>query len=286
MAYINVDTAVSGDTFRASASPVFRKALLRVLDRTADPKSNQTLRSIWDANGIGLEGLGAGSDYVAFQDMAGCSSIDLGFAGNGYPYHSCYDNFEWMTRYGDPDFSYHKVLAQVWALLILEMASEPVLPFDFTAYSASLEVWVNQLEVDIDRLADGGISIDMSRLHQASKTLSANAPQFEAYERRWNDNVYITNGYESRVDGAHRRSHNTRMANFETHLLDLTDGGGLPGREQFKHVIFAPQAWSGYDEAFFPEARDRLDEKDWEGVQKAVNKIAEIVNKASDKLVH
>ena len=26
----------------------------------------------------------------------------------------------------------------------------------------------------------------------------------------------------------------------------------LPGREQFAHVIFAPQAWSGYEETYFP----------------------------------
>ena len=26
----------------------------------------------------------------------------------------------------------------------------------------------------------------------------------------------------------------------------------LPGRQQFVHVIFAPQAWSGYEEAYFP----------------------------------
>ena len=26
----------------------------------------------------------------------------------------------------------------------------------------------------------------------------------------------------------------------------------VPGREQFVHVIFAPQTWSGYEETYFP----------------------------------
>ena len=81
-AYLNVDVAVMGNAFQAAASPLFEQALLRVLDRTSDPNGNKTLRSIWDEKNSTLQGLGAGSDYVAFQDMAGTSSIDMGFRGN------------------------------------------------------------------------------------------------------------------------------------------------------------------------------------------------------------
>ena len=83
-AYLNVDVAVQGRDFQAAASPSFGQALLRVLDRTSDPVRNQTLRSIWDEENSKIEGLGAGSDYVAFQDIAGTSSIDLGFGGPRY----------------------------------------------------------------------------------------------------------------------------------------------------------------------------------------------------------
>jgi acetylornithine deacetylase/succinyl-diaminopimelate desuccinylase-like protein len=61
-AYLNVDVAVAGQEFRAAGSPVFRKALLRVLDRTSDLTRNATLRELWDRRGGELEGLGAGSD--------------------------------------------------------------------------------------------------------------------------------------------------------------------------------------------------------------------------------
>jgi hypothetical protein len=134
-AYLNVDVGVSGPNFRASASPVFQKALMRVLDRTSDPVLNETLRKLWDDGGHKLEGLGAGSDYVAFQDMAGISSLDFGFEGLPFPYHSVYENFEWMDKFGDPGFQYHEVLAQILALLILEYAERPVMPFDMTGYA-------------------------------------------------------------------------------------------------------------------------------------------------------
>ena len=60
----------------------------------------------------------------------------------------------------------------------------------------------------------------------------------------------------------------------------------LPNRTQFKHVFFAPQAWSGYDEAFFPSIRDAVDVGDWATAQKEVNKIADIFGKAVHKLNH
>ena len=95
IAYLNVGAGVFGPNFRAAGSPLWERSLLRVLDRVADPNTNNSLKTLWEDNKSRLEGLGAGSDYVAFQDMAGTSSIDFGFEGptNGYPAHSCYENF-------------------------------------------------------------------------------------------------------------------------------------------------------------------------------------------------
>lgn len=58
----------------------------------------------------------------------------------------------------------------------------------------------------------------------------------------------------------------------------------LPGREQFRHILFAPQAWSGYDEAFFPAIRDAVDAGDWNTAQKAVEKCARILKDAVTRL--
>ena len=81
VAYLNVDVAVTGDNFEASASPILQTALLRAMESVADPVNNKTLRALWAEKGSSLQGLGAGSDYVAFQDMAGTSSLDMGFSG-------------------------------------------------------------------------------------------------------------------------------------------------------------------------------------------------------------
>ena len=229
-AYLNVDVGVVGDNFEAAACPLFEQALLRVLDRTSDPVQNRTLRSLWDEKKSTLQGLGAGSDYVAFQDMAGVSSIDIGFRGAPYPYHSCYDNFEWMRTYGDPGFEYHKTIAQVWALLILEMADRPVLPLDFEVYSRAVKNYIAELEAYADSKGapwkglEADALFDLTLLHAAADEFVENAKEFHDWDRAWAAEVYGNGGFESNVVAIKRISHNTRMANFETNLLDV-DGG-------------------------------------------------------------
>lgn len=64
----------------------------------------------------------------------------------------------------------------------------------------------------------------------------------------------------------------------------LTPPNQVPNRTQFKHIIFAPQAWSGYDEAYFPAIRDAIDSANWTETQRWIDRIADILTKASMKL--
>lgn len=229
-AYINVDVAVSGDKFAAAGSPVFQKALYHVLDRVSDPNHNKTLRELWDASNSRLEGLGAGSDYVAFQDIAGTSSVDLRFDGPLGTYHSCYENFEWMTQFGDPGFVYHKLFGQFWVLFILELSDRPILPFDMSAYGHAAVRWITELQTFAESEAKKQSvlqSLDVTKLQAAADSLIKAADQFHEWEITWSDMVYATGGFENNVLAVRRMSHNNRMANFETHLLDLDEGGGV-----------------------------------------------------------
>lgn len=304
IAYLNVDIAAVGDDFQASGCPSFEKVLLSVLDRVNDPVKNTNLRSTWEAKNRTLGGLGAGSDHVAFQDMAGTSSIDMTFAGPRFPYHSCYDNFEWMSTFGDPGFRYHKTLAQVWALLILEMADSPMIPFDHEAYARYVKRYIADLE-QYANLKGAGLDMpDFKPLHDAVDLFELNAREFHHWDQAWQDIVYSQGGFESNVMAIKRVGHNARMTDFETNLLDI-DGGvstflselagsseltrmslQLPGREQYKHVIFAPALWSGYDEAFFPGIRDAIDDGEWQLAREQLQKAADILIFASKKLLH
>lgn len=281
-AYLNVDVGVNGPDFKAAASPALSTALLHVLERVTDPATNKSLRAAWADAGAEVEGLGAGSDYVAFMDLAGTSSLDMSFEGGPSPYHSCYDNFDWMSDYGDEGFQYHKTMAQIWALLILDLTDRELLPFDFNAYAEAVRGYVADLE---KYTKDKNGDLDFTALGSAAREFTDNAREFHEWNQAWSNLVYGEGGgFESNAMAIKRLSHNTRMANFETNMLDID--GGLVGRSQYKHVIFAPQAWNGYDAAFFPGIRDAIEEGDWEGAQRQVEKVAGILSYASRKLNH
>ena len=54
-----------------------------------------------------VHALGDGSDYTAFQDLAGISTLSVEFGGedDGDQYHSIYDDFYWYTHFIDTDLS-------------------------------------------------------------------------------------------------------------------------------------------------------------------------------------
>jgi len=84
-------------------------------------------------NDLTVTELGDGSDYTAFQDFAGISSLNLGFGGEyeGDQYHSIYDDFYWYTHFADQDFSYERALAQAAGTLVLRLADADLLSFDY-----------------------------------------------------------------------------------------------------------------------------------------------------------
>lgn len=230
MAYINLDAAVTGNKFRAMGSPVFRKILAGVMSRVNDPNLNATVQEIWAQQGGDVENLDWESDYLAFQDIAGTSSLDIAFVGEDTPTFSAYDDFAWMEVIGDPGFVYHTLLGQVLGLLILELADRPVMPFDMDAYGRSINGWIEDLMKWSENKGlpkDGNSPVSLDVLKDAGAGLSKAVEHFEKWEQEWQSTIVAASGWESNGLGSARDSYNNRMAHFETKLLDLEQGGGV-----------------------------------------------------------
>ncbi|OAA65701.1 glutamate carboxypeptidase [Niveomyces insectorum RCEF 264] len=294
LAYINLDQAVTGGELHAAGSPVFSKLLLQVLKRVGDPHANASLHDLWEQRGGQLEVLGAGSDYVAFQDLAGTSSLDLRFDGPASPLHTSYDTFAWMDHVGDPGFVSHSLLAQVVGLMLIELADRPIMPFDIPAYAASLALWVKELAQDIQKSqaaagpaagATAVVEVDVAGLEFAANVLVAAARDFERWDLKWESQVLAAGGWESSGLGSERVKYVNRMSQFETDLLDLENGGGIPNRTQFKHVVFGPKLWVSHEGELFPAVRDAVAAGDWALVNSTVAKIADIFQNAAAHLI-
>lgn len=308
IAYLNVDAGIYGQEFRANGSPLLKKALMHVLNRVSDPTSNNTLRQLWDKDGNTLSGIAGGGDYVAFQTMAGTASLDFGFEGkpHSYPRHSCYETFEWMRKFGDNRFQYHRTLAAIWALMILEIADRPLIPFNLDSYAESIQGFVDQLQRDAQDIysqLNDGVSVkgakqltkltgvfDLTPLRYAAANLTHDVHAFHRFEDIWTSNVLGAGGLEAGSFAIQRLGYNDKIAHFESDLLDLpykhgdTGVHGLPGREQFKHVLFAPERWGG-GVSVFPAIRDAMEDGEWEVAQRMVVRTAKILERAGRRLV-
>ncbi|KAF1947893.1 Zn-dependent exopeptidase [Clathrospora elynae] len=298
IAYLNVDIGVTGDKLWANGSPMFQNAWIRALNHLNDPHENKSLKEVWNDNGHKIGNLGSGSDYVAFQSIAGTSSLDFGFSSNkdsaaSNPVsNSCYETLSWMKKYIDPTFAYHALLAQVWILLILELAQEPIMPMKIDDYARSLQEEGQKLLDWTEKTSSDGYDTEIFQpLVDSLSMFKKKADEFQKWEKWWYNQVIATGRFETQSLALQRIEHNRKIAGFESDLLDLTRGGdddhgqhGLPGRDQFKHVIFAPDANNGLEAAVFPFVRDAIEKKDWSAAAKAIRKTADILNRAGDRL--
>ena len=161
---LNVDSAVSGRDMELSGVPSLRDLALDAAGAVTDVRSGRTLREQWidaqrstwaaasplvladplwvrtDATAsLPSEGgtpgffpqmhpLGSGSDYTVFLDHLAIPAVDIGFSGRYGVYHSIFDNFTWMERFGDPEFLTHTMAARLYTVLVMRAAAADVLP--------------------------------------------------------------------------------------------------------------------------------------------------------------
>ena len=141
VAYLNVDVGAIGSRFVVAAHPVLNDLIRDAAGRTLyDGKA--TVEDMWVGKKIGT--LGSWSDYTAFLDHAGIPSIDMGFQTADptkegvWMYHSNYDSFAWMEKFGDPGFVAHTAMTRLWGRMVVGLAGAEVLPWGVEEFGAEM----------------------------------------------------------------------------------------------------------------------------------------------------
>ncbi|PSN68829.1 N-acetylated-alpha-linked acidic dipeptidase-like protein 2 [Corynespora cassiicola Philippines] len=275
VSYLNIDVAVSGPIPDISATPDLHSIATSLMKKIAFPfrgATNQTMFDVWSelVGEVGV--LGSGSDYTAFVHR-GISAIDMG-AGGGpgdpvYPYHSNYDSYHWMSTFGDPGFHTHKAMGQYLTLLLYHLVSDPVLPLEPLNYAAELNTYLSELN---ETIASSNGTVDLTQLTDAIST-------FETYAQEFNelrDFAVSTNDTELVAVVNHKARDFSR---------GFTSQGGLPGREFFQNLIFAPGLDTGYAPVTFPGITESITfRNDFAAAQDWVEKTADAILVAADIL--
>lgn len=295
VAYVNLDSAVSGNEFGSSGVPSLRDLVRQVAARVPEPRREGMIGTYWErrlreawasAAPVALDGaeqtfelqlgrLGSGSDYTAFLDNLGIPSVDFGFSGSNGPYHSVYDNFFWMSRFGDPEFLFHQAAARFYGLLALRLTSDKVLPLRFSNYGAALMDDINAIRTDVIRRA-------RTAEGQAFK------PDFSALVAAIRE--FDTAGHD--VDRAAERlassDNNAALARFNDAIMQVEraflSDEGLPGRPWFRHQLIAPGLTTGYAPWPFPGLREAVEKKDRTMFDAEAKKVVAALKAGTEKL--
>ncbi|KAG1709945.1 hypothetical protein DVH05_016954 [Phytophthora capsici] len=223
-----------------------------------------------------IQFMGSGSDFTAFYQHLGVISANLGFTLNGAVYgvyHSNMDSLMYMETLGDPHYATHANMAQWWGLMTMRLATDVVVPFDFTTYGLVMKEDLAAFE---DKISAMNRTVDFSDLHAAIASFTANADTFHA-------SIHKFETANDSSSGELLRSWNEKLVLLERHLID---DAGLPHRPWYKHVIFGPGFYEGYLGTAFPGISDCVAFGDNSStIQTHVNDVARIVNDAANFLV-
>ena len=320
--YINTDMSSRG-TLEVGGNPDLRRFASQAARDVNDPETGATVldraiaarrvaavdagRAPDTGDDLELGALGSGSDFTPFLQHLGVNSLNLEFRGEAEygVYHSAYDSYDHFQRFVDPTFAYETALAQVAGRIVLRAAQGDLLPVTATDFANSVAGFADELHTLTDtrrakaqnvagltaagfyRLAaDPALprappahaavvpQVDLSQLDAAIERLKASAKTFDL-------------GYAnlaSREDsgaGAARARMNATLTVLENALIDAN---GLPRREWYRHMIYAPGASTGYGVKTLPGVREAIEEGRWDEADQYAKVVARALNAYSARL--
>ncbi|MDQ7063734.1 MAG: M28 family metallopeptidase [candidate division KSB1 bacterium] len=283
VAYVNIDVGVAGKNFGASATPGLKPLIQDILARVNDPKNGRPLlEQVWRAQNkkkkalppglfsrdslyLRFGDLGSGSDYTAFFDHAGVPSLSMGFGGPYGVYHAIYDNFYWMSHFGDPEFLYHATMARIAALMVHRLANAAVVPFHIAQYAREMLKHAEKLQ---KQFAESGVPDDIA-LTAILETC-----------RDWLSEAESLGDLSNLPGDLNRDVVNEMIMDIERAFLDEK---GLPGRSWYKHQLFAPGLYTGYASRPYPGLYYYFKRKNWDKLASEIVRVQERLAQAVKK---
>jgi len=266
LAYLNVDSSSSGNSFTAAAVPALAGFLREVARDVPDP-SGGSIYDAWLRNTRTAQSkeplvttrLGSGSDYTVFLNFLGVPIADLTFDGPYGVYHSIYDSFTWVDRVGDPGYYYHAAMGRYWAVAALLLAECDYVPLDYAAYAREVLTYLDETE---RAATERRMQLDFTAVREAAR----------AWERNGREALSAAqSGDRARVERAHRGLMKVERA--------LLDEAGLDGRPWFKHLIYAPRPT--YKALVLPALTEAIEAGDTTRARAELARLTRALNRAA-----
>ncbi len=251
VAYLNQDVAAQGPSFGGGGSPSLRAVLRDVVKGIDDPSGRGTIYAAWRAASAvadtaepAMGDPGGGSDFAGFYNHLGIPHLDWGFGGPGGAYHSAYDTYEWMSRFGDPGFHRHAAAARIGATLALRLANADVLPYDYAEFARTIK---RHLDGAQRAARDRGWALSIDTLGRAIDEMERAA-------------VALANARDTALARSSVSRRATERANAALLRVEraLTRPEGLRTRPWVRGLIYAADENNGYSTMVIPSVNEAI----------------------------
>ena len=249
--------------------------------------------------------MGAGSDYTAFLHHAGVPALNMAFGGEsgGGSYHSLYDTYEHYKRFSDGKFIYGTTLSKVNGRLVLRLSEADILPFRFVNMVDNIGKFVEQnkkLSEDIRKSTkslndlldnnDFAISSNPKKTYLPPKRL-LQVPEFDfkpldaALARlstsAWKYEEALLKFQKGSLTTERKSEINALLRNVDQAFINSK---GLPRRDWFKNMMYAPGYYTGYGVKTLPGIREGLEERKWNEVRVYIKEVSKALDRASENI--
>jgi len=250
VAYLNQDVSANGPSFGGGGSPTLRAVLRDVTRGIADPSGEGTIYDVWrKRNGVrageepAMGDPGGGSDFAGFYNHLGIPHSDWGFGGGNGVYHSNYDSYTFMERFGDPGYRYHAAAARIGTAMIMRLANADVLPYDYVEFARTMRRYLPAVDQDLRTKgwpgSSAALGLAIDRMESAA-------------------NAFATARDAALVKGiAQARQQATNQALLKVERA-MTRPEGLRSRPWYRNLIYVADVDNGYSNMVFPSVNEAI----------------------------
>ena len=251
IAYLNQDDVAQGPNFSGGGSPSLRGLLRDIAKEVPDPSHQGSVYDVWrkranlaaDTLEPQMGDPGGGSDFAGFYNHLGIPIADWGFGGPQGVYHSAYDSYHWMSKFGDPNFEVHATNARIGAAALLRLANSEILPYDYVEYARTMKRFASQVAQTI---SDKHWKLSAAELSEAVGRMESAAVTFAAARDR---------ALEAQLSPVTAKQVNSTLLGVER---QLTRAQGLVSRPWFRNLIYAADENNGYSTMVLPSVNEAI----------------------------
>ena len=157
-------------------------------------------------------------------------------------------------------------LSRVTGTALLRLAGADLLPFEFTSTATTLRGYVDE----VAKLQGTSNAVDLGPLRDAlTKLLSAAQDYEKAVDRFERSNLATGAPSGGQLGELNRILYRSERA--------FRHEAGLPRREWFKHLIYAPGFYTGYGVKTLPGIREGIEQAHWDEARSFVPVVAQSI---------